>query len=201
MDSYTHLMHLLIPNLAFEVATELNKYECANKLLLHDSITHPTLALQNLITKLLREAPGSNLFRRIRRNRIDKGIDIDYDQRVNISESEVIKGMVGDYFETLTNYLDPENPTPAVIDNLYERTKENFKNYSLGPLTVEARLTAVIKNVTETLFSEAEEAFSNSAASVNTKVIYLATTQLLCDFQNFLLKETRILKFLEELKS
>jgi hypothetical protein len=201
MSSYTNLMHILIPNLALEVAVELNRYGCDNKLLLHDSITHPTLAFQNLITKLLREAPGSNLFRRIRRNRLDKGIDINFDESVNASEAEQIKNLVISYFETLTKYLDPSNPVPPGIDTLYEKTKGNYRKFSLGPLTIETRLTAVIKNVTESSFKEAEESISNEAASTSTKAIYLATTQLLCDFQNFLLQESRIRRFLEELKS
>lgn len=201
MSSYTHLMHNLIPNLALEVAIELNRYDCNNKLLLHDTITNPTLAFQNLITKLLREAPGSNLFRRIKRIRSDAGIDLVFDQQVNISEIQKIKEIVSIYFETLTKYLDPSNPTPAVVDTLFEKTKGNYLQFSLGPITIEARLTAVIKNVAETSFKESEEAYTNDAASTNTKVIYLATTQLICDFQNFLLSENRILVFLQDLKS
>ena len=201
ISSYINLMHVLIPNLAFEVAIELNRYNCDNKLLLHDSITHPTLAFQNLITKLLREAPGSNLFRRIRRHRLDRGIDIDADQRVNASESDKIRNLVVSYFETLGKYLDPANTAQENLDALFEKTRGNYRQFSLGPLSVEARLTAVVKNVTETAFNEATDVFSNEAASKSTKVVYLATTQLLCDFQNFLLQETRSRNFLEELKS
>ena len=120
---------------------------------------------------------------------------------MNIGERQNIKSFVANYFKTLTDYLDPNNTEVPEINNLEERTRYNFKQFSLGPASVEMRLTAIIKHVTESALNDAEAALTNENASLKTKVIYLATTQLICDFQSLLLNEPRILQFLEELKS
>jgi hypothetical protein len=157
------------------------------------------LLLQNLITKFLREAPGSNLFRKIRRVKLDNEVDLSFEQAVNIGERQNIRNLIKNYFDILTQHLE-NSESPVSIDSLLERTRNNFKQFSLGPASVEMRLTAVIKHVTDASFSDAEEAIKNDNASLKTKVIYLASTLLLCDFQNFLLNEPRIVKFLEDLK-
>jgi len=199
--SYEHLMHLLIPNLILEVVKELHRYDCDNKLVINEAITYPSTLLQNLVTKVLREAPGSNLFRRIRRIKLDHDIDLNYEQTVNIGERHNIKGFVSNYFSTLSEYLDPEIESVPELGPLEEKTKHNFKQFSLGPISVEMRLTAIIKHTAESAWKDAEQALTNENASLKTKAIYLGTTQLICDFQNFLLNESRLLTFLEELKS
>ena len=201
ITSYEHLMHLLIPNLVLEVVNELHRYDCQNKLIINDAISYPSVLFQNLVTKILREAPGSNLFRRIRRIKLDNEIDLLFEQAVNIGERKNIKSFVANYYDILTKFLDTNNASTMSLESLEERTKANFKQFSLGPASVEMRLTAVIKHITESAFTDAEEAIKNENASLKTKVIYLATTQLICDFQNFLLNEPRIVKFLEDLKS
>ena len=201
ISSYEHLMHLLIPNLALEVVKELHRFDCQNKILINEVVSYPSVLLQNLITKFLREAPGSNLFRRIRRIKIDYDIDLNFEQAVNIGERQNIKSFVTNYFNTLTEFLDPANNKVPDIGSLEDKTRNNLKQFSLGPASVEMRLTAIVKHVTESAFKDAEQALINENASLKTKVIYLATTQLICDFQNFLLNEPRILRFLEELKS
>ena len=198
ISSYEHLMHLLIPNLASEVVIELHRYDCKNKLIINEAISYPSVLFQNMITKFLREAPGSNLFRRIRRIKLDNDIDITFEQAVNIGERKNIKLFVGNYFNTLTKFLDPEDGTG--IERYAELVKTSFRNFSLGPASVEMRLTAVIKHISESAFNDAEQAIHNDNASIKTKLIYLATTQLICDFQNFLLNEPRLVKFLEDLK-
>ena len=199
VSSYEHLMHLLIPNLAYEVVAELHRYDCKNKLVINEAISYPSVLFQNLITKFLREAPGSNLFRRIRRIKLDNEIDITFEQAVNIGERKNIKLIVGNYFSTLSKFLDPETDTG--IERYGESVKTSFRNFSLGPASVEMRLTAVIKHISESAFNDAEQAIHNDNASIKTKIIYLATTQLICDFQNFLLNEPRLVIFLEDLKS
>lgn len=201
IQSYEHLMHLLLPNLAFEVVKELHRFNSQNKMIITEAISYPSVLIQNLITKFLREAPGSNLFRRIRRIKLDNEVDINIEQAVNIGERQNIKQLVGTYFNTISDSLDPKNTNPPNFVVLEEKTKNNLKQFSLGPATVEMRVTAVIKHVTESAFNDAEQAIKNENASLKTKIIYLATTQLMCDFQNFLLSEPRIVKFLEELKS
>lgn len=201
ITSYGHLMHLLIPNLVLEVIKELHRYDSDNKLVINEAITYPSTLLQNLVTKFLREAPGSNLFRRIRRIKLDYDIDLNFEQSVNIGERHNIKGFVSNYFTMLSEYLDPKVEPIPELGPLEEKTKYNFKQFSLGPASVEMRLTAIIKHTAESSLNDAEQALTNENASLKTKVIYLGTTQLICDFQNFLLNETRILTFLEELKS
>lgn len=201
ITSYEHLMHLLIPNLAFEVVIELHRYDSQNKFIINEAISYPSVHLQTMITKFLREAPGSNLFRRIRRIQLDNEVDIKLEQAVNIGERQNIKKVVGTYFETLTKFLDPSLENKPKLETLEEQTKLTVKQFSLGPASVEMRLTAVIKHATESALGDAENVIQNENASINTKVIYLATTLLICDFQNFLLNEPRIVKFLEDLKS
>ena len=201
IQSYEHLMHLLLPNLAYEVAKELHRFDSQNKMVITEAISYPSVLIQNLISKFLREAPGSNLFRRIRRIKLDNEVDINIEQAVNIGERQNIKLLVGAYFNTISDYLDPANSNPPNFVVLEEKTRNNLKQFSLGPASVEMRVTAVIKHVTESAINDAEQAIKNENASLKTKIIYLATTQLMCDFQNFLLSEPRIVKFLEELKS
>ena len=201
ITSYEHLMHLLIPNLALEVVKELHHFDSQNKMVINEAIAYPSLLFQNMITKFLREAPGSNLFRRIRRIKLDNDVDINIEQAVNIGEKQNIKIIVNNYFNTLTEYLDPNSTKQQSLGILEDKTKNNLKQFSLGPASVEMRLTAVIKHVTDSALSDAEQAIQNENASLKTKIIYLATTQLMCDYQNFLLNEPRIIKFLEELKS
>lgn len=201
IQSYEHLMHLLLPNLAFEVVKELHRFNSQNQMVITEAISYPSVLIQNLITKLLREAPGSNLFRRIRRIKLDNEVDLKIEQAANIGERQNIKLFVASYFKTISDYLDPQNSNPPNFVLLEEKSKSNLKQFSLGPASVEMRVTAVIKHVTESALNDAEQAINNENASLKTKIIYLATIQLMCDFQNFLLSEPRIVKFLEELKS
>lgn len=201
ISSYEHLMHILMPNLVLEVVNELHRYDGQNKLIVNEAISYPSVLLQNMVTKFLREAPGSNLFKRIRRIKLDSEIDLNFEQAVNIGERKNIKSFVGTYFDNLTRFLDPNSQFQPNIDTFSDQTKSRVKQFSLGPASVEMRLTAVIKHVTDSALKDAEEIMDNENALLKTKIIYLATTQLICDFQNFLLAEPRIVKFLEDLKS
>lgn len=201
MHSYNQLMHLLIPNLFFEVAVELHKFDGKDPYVVSESITYPTVQLQSIVTKFLREAPGASLFRRMRRKKREKGVDVDTECTLTISEQSHVKEVVATYFKTLEKYLDPENPTPPKLATLFEKTGLAVKQFSLGPITVEARLTAVIKAFTDLLWTKIGDKFSSEELTDREKVIRLATVQLFCNIENLMLSEGRFIRFLEECKA
>jgi hypothetical protein len=201
MNSYENFMHFLIPNLYFEIVRNLHTYDCSNQKLLHESIQYPTNQMKKIITKLLREAPGASLLRRIRRIRLDNRMDLEIDSTLNEIEREHVKWLVESYFSTLTKYLDPNNPVPPPLETLLEKSHFRVKQFSLGPLTIETRLMSVFQKATNSCWVETNNTVSDENASKDQKVIQLSTVQLLADLGEFVLTEKRFLNLLEDLKA
>lgn len=201
MGGYERFMHFLLPNLYFEVIKELHHYETSGDFsLLHLSIQQPSHQMRIIITKLLREAPGASLLRRIRR---ETGIKLELDTNLTVIEREHIKHIVKNYFITLTKYLDPDNPILLSIDTFFAKIESNVNQYSLGPVTIETRLVNVMRRVAEDFFNVFSTRLMNEPEKLTTtqKVIQLATIQMLTQLGNLILEESRFFKLLEDLKA
>lgn len=203
MQGYERFVHLLLPNFILSIIKELHRYETSDQQLQHISVQYPMNQLYIILTKLLREAPGASLLRRIRRIRRQTGTDLTKDSTLNIMELQLVTKLVHRYFSTLEKYFDPSTATPPSVDTLLTKTKSNVNQFSLGPLTVETRIMNVMRRTTEEAFDKFYSVLTdgNEQISKKDKIIQLAGIQLLTELGSSVLSERRLLQLLEDLKA
>ena len=196
LRNYSHIMHLALPNYCFAILEDIHRYTSSDFDILHTVITTPYYAFLEIIQKFLREAPSATILRRFRSTRRMSQIDIEEDTSLDIDDKNHVKLIVDNYFVTLRQYLDSENPPP--VESFHTKIKDQFKEFSLGPSQVESRIIIVIKNLVADLMKKVED--PNNINSFHEKVSYLATIDIFLNLTDIWLSEGRIRSLLEIMK-
>jgi hypothetical protein len=196
LRNYSHIMHLALPNYCFAIIEDIHRYTSGDFELLNTVISTPYYALLELIQKFLREAPSATILRRFRSVRRMAQIDIEEDTSVNIIERNEIKLIVDEYFNTLRKFFDSKE-TPSFL-NYYNKVKEQYNRFSLGPSQVESRIIIVIKNLVENLIKKLDD--ENTEQTLHEKVSLLGSIDIFMNLTDYWLSEGKIRSLLEAMK-
>ena len=198
LRNYSNIMHLALPNFLFSIVEELHRYRSDNMELMEQIVSVPSTTISNLISKLLKEAPGATLLKRLRASRRIAQIDIDDDINIDEEDRRWIKIFVEQYYETVKQYLDTTKPVP--IHSYYDKLSQSLINFSLGPVEIETRIIQVVKVIINDLLTKAKPT-PNKGISLTMDIALLATAQIFFDMTDYWIGEgSRIRHFLEEMK-
>lgn len=198
LRNYSNIMHLALPNFLFSIVEELHRYRSDNMELMEQIVAIPSAAMNNLVSKFLKEAPSASLLRRLRANRRMAQIDIEDDVNINEEDKIQIKSYVEQYYETMKKYLEMNNP--LAVNSYYDKLTQSLINFSLGPVEIETRIIQIIKANINDLLTKAKP-IPNKPNSLVTETALLATAEIIFDMTDYWLEEgSRIRQFLEEMK-
>lgn len=147
---YSHLSHLALPFFWREVIVELHKYNTSDTILAQRVIELPSIEIETIGGKLLREAPCAGLLQVLKR-RFESSLEMSRGELVLPEDQNRIKDAIRDYIENIEKFQEGTIST----EDLRRKGENDLKNFAFGGGDMESRILKVAYEVANNIFRSA----------------------------------------------
>ena len=190
MDNYSNLSHIAFPFYYFEGCKEIFRYRIQkemNDIPDHEIYQIPSQKLQELIEKLLREAPSARLLQNLKKLFPDET-----GKEILPYEKEGVQEVIKQYFFNVSAFLMGKR---NLSDSL--RVSMNvLRGFNLGPGDLETRIPNVSFNIVKSCYQEMKKYPQDEFR----QFLYSETMILIHKINDSLLANERFVRYLRRLK-
>ncbi|WP_455140197.1 hypothetical protein [Candidatus Hodarchaeum mangrovi] len=190
MDNYTNLSHIAFPYYYFEGCKEIFRFRIQkeiNDVPNHEIYQIPSQKLQELIEKLLREAPSARLLQNLKKLFPDET-----GKEILPFEKEEVQDIIKQYFFNVSAFLLGKR---NLSDSL--RVSMNvLRGFNLGPGDLETRIPNVSFNIVKSCYQEMKMYPQDEFR----QFLYSETMILIHKINDSLLANERYVRYLRRLK-
>ncbi len=203
MESYQHISDVIIPLYWRYALIEIHRYRIDDPVLLRHVIKIPAEALNDIIRKLLREAPTSRLLQRVKQKRLTDQLLSEFLPNELKDRSLFIK--IRESVERYLEYFTNVQKGILSFEDVKVLGEQSLKSFELGPNEIETRIPLVALNVLRELKERIPSDEELGDRSLNNEKFLEAvcgylTIYLVNELNRHFINESKFYTLLERLK-